>query len=97
MLLAVAYGALASYAPHLRLSRLLGADSDPRGYCCLLEGTSLSLSCNAGTIVNAPLGKKYLLTADHCFIGGRLSSSVPSSCMEALVFQTPILVLMLST
>ncbi len=22
-----------------------------------------------GTIVNAPLGKKYLLTADHCFIG----------------------------
>ena len=24
-----------------------------------------------GTIVNAPEGRKYLLTADHCFIGER--------------------------
>ena len=33
----------------------------------------------AGTIVSAPLGKKYLLTADHCFIGESLP--LPPACL----------------
>ena len=32
-----------------------------------------------GTVVNAPQGRKYLLTADHCFIGEHLCK--PSFCM----------------
>ncbi len=32
-----------------------------------------------GTVVNAPQGRKYLLTADHCFIGEHLRK--PSFCM----------------
>ena len=36
--------------------------------CCSSRHHSIVWAC-AGTIVSAPLGKKYLLTADHCFIG----------------------------
>ena len=45
------------------------------------------MSCYAGTIVSAPLGKKYLLTADHCFIGGCLPLFYPPTAWKLLSFR----------
>ena len=41
--------------------------------CAKCQGVSLL----AGTMITAPLGRSYLLTADHCFVGGPSTPAGP--------------------